>query len=163
MSRWSDRVDRFDEGEWAPKWLRRLGRAASKPGPAAAAAQPQDQVGCVAGALGELAAFALLGLVVLLAVGLVEGVRRVSDDVPAVGISAVAVALALAAYGLLWTIRLKPGLYLENMRGAEEAVTVRQVRIGSGWVRGLRLTAMAFVQFAGVASFGFVIFWLMFD
>lgn len=116
--------------------------------------QPRPPLG-VKGCLGEfigeglfyLGAAVLAGLLVLAARGIDVLLQRHA----VVGIMALALLVVAFVYGLVWSIRLRPGLYLENLRGDP----VRQNAFGTRH-RRVRIAGMIYLQVVCLTVAGYL-------
>lgn len=113
---------------------------------------PSRLAGCLGEFVGEglfyLAAAVLAGFLVLIA----RGFDVLSQRHPAIGLGALTVLALAFLYGLVWTVRVRPGLYLENLRDDGD----RQKALGETH-RRLRIAGMIYLQVACLAVAGYVI------
>lgn len=100
-----------------------------------------------------IALWSLGGIGFVLATALLAGASRF----PAVFAPVIAGLVALISWGVVLTVRHRPGLYLESLTEDQRAV------LGSGWQRGSRLLAMASVQLAALAIIGYLFWVITFD
>jgi hypothetical protein len=112
-------------------------------------------------ALGELTAYVLLAIVVGIGVAIVAALAAAADVSPVLGGFLIALAAVAYIYGVVWTVRSRPGLYLENLV-EEMRDEARSARVGSGAWRRSRMLAMIWVQVTTVAAVGYVFFWIAF-
>jgi hypothetical protein len=111
---------------------------------------PAGLKGCLGTAVGEgvaiLALALLAGLLLLLARGLDALLQR---SVAAATVVATA-AVAAFVYGLVWTVRVKPGLYLEHLKTDPE----RRAKLGTEHI-GIRKAGMIYLQIMCLMPFGY--------
>lgn len=108
--------------------------------------------GCLGEFVGELASYAALAILALLLVLCVRGVDVLLRRNPIIG-DAVLTAVAVGfLYGLVWTVRLRPGLYLEHLKGDPD----RLARLGTEH-RTARMAGMIFMQIVCLAVVGYVV------
>lgn len=100
-----------------------------------------------------VALWSLGGIGFVLTAALIAGTSRF----PAVFVPVITGLLALISWGVVLSVRHRPGLYLEHL--TEE----RRASLGSGWGRRLRLIAMASVQLAVLATLGYISWVITFD
>jgi hypothetical protein len=108
--------------------------------------------GCLGEFVGELAIYAALAILAGLLILCVRGVDVLLRRNPIVG-GAVLTAVPVGfLYGLVWTVRLRPGLYLEQLKGDPD----RLARFGTGH-RTARMAGMIFMQVVCLAVVGYVV------
>src|SRR5688572_8840557 len=112
-----------------PWWRQLYGMPPTKRRPSTP--DESQPVGCVGMALGELAAYALLAIVVGIGAAIVAGLAAAADASPVLGGFLIAVAVVVYIYGVVWTVRARPGLYLENLVG-EMRDGARSASVGAG-------------------------------
>ncbi len=106
--------------------------------------------GCLANAVGEVVVVAALGLAAVLLVLLARALDALLQQNLVAGLAVVGVAVAYYIYGLVWTVRIKPGLYLENLKNDP----VRQARLGADHVRS-RKAGMIYLQIMSLLPVGY--------
>lgn len=119
-----------------PWWRQLYGLPPTRRRPPARGESPH--LGCVEMALGELAAYLLLAIVVGIGAAIIAGLVAAADASPVLGGFLIAFAVTAYIYGVAWTARARPGLYLENLAG-EMRDEARSASVGSGAWRWARM------------------------
>jgi hypothetical protein len=115
-SRWTTNPARPDTGEGKAR-VRHHAAVIEDAGKGSARTPRELARGCLGEFFGELALYAALAILAGLLVLCVRGVDVLLRRNPIVG-GAVLTAVAVGfLYGLVWTVRLRPGLYLEHLKG----------------------------------------------
>ena len=108
--------------------------------------------GCLGEFVGEgllyLAAAILAGPLVIAA----RGFDVLLQHHTTVGIASLAILVVAFVYGLAWSVRVRPGLYLESLRSGPD----RQRALGTTH-RGLRIAGMIYLQVVCLTVVGYVI------
>ena len=117
--------------------------------------------GCVGTFLAE--AFGYVALLALGGVGVggLELLVRVTRSDPVLGSAFIGLLVGFGIYGVVWTARCKPGLYLEHIHG-RHVEPDRTVKLGDGAVRRLREAAMVLTQVLVASLLGYGLVWLPF-
>lgn len=108
--------------------------------------------GCLGEFVGELAIYAALAVLAGLLVLCVRGVDVLLRRDPIIGAAVLTAVTAGFLYGLVWTLRLRPGLYLEHLKGDPD----RLARLGTEH-RMARMAGMIFMQIVCLAVVGYVV------
>lgn len=108
--------------------------------------------GCLGEFLGELAVYASLAILAGLLVLGVRGADVLLRRNPIVWTGVLTAVAVGFLYGLVWTIRLRPGLYLEHLKGDPD----RLARLGTER-RTARMAGMIFMQIVCLAAVGYVV------
>lgn len=109
-------------------------------------------LGCLGEFMGEMLGYAALAALAGLLVLALRGLDALLQARPAIASAILATLAALFTYGLVWTIRVRPGLYLENLKGDAR----RQEVIGRDRRRP-RIAAMILFQVVCASAVGYVV------
>jgi hypothetical protein len=101
-------------------------------------------------AAGEVLLYAACAILAGILVLACRGVDALLQTSPILGAAVIGLVAAGVVYGLVWTIRVRPGLYLESLRDDPE----RQARLGTPR-RRVRLAGMAFLQLVIASLVGY--------
>jgi hypothetical protein len=107
--------------------------------------------GCLTEGLGEVAGLAGLAVLAGLFLLSLRAVEALLNEYLVAAIVLLPIAAGFFIYGFVWTMRTRPGLYLENLRDP-----ARQAKLGTDHVR-LRKVAMIWMQIVCLMPVGYVL------